>query len=225
MSDFIANFGGISITPPVWNPKRPMRIAILGDFGAGALKGRLDKGAALAKRKPLKVEFDTLEDALGRLDLKLNLPIGADGAPVEIEISELESFHPDELYRNVEVFSALAALRKRLNNTATFAAAAAEVQGMYGETLQSASSLSRQGRARGGAPSGGAKLDDFARLTGRPSVAAQADDSISALLRRIVGPFVKQAASPNKDALVATVDAALTDAMRAVLMQGDFQNA
>ena len=224
-SDWTANFGGISITPPKWNTKRPTRIAILGDFGAGALSGRLDKGAALAKRKPLKVEFDTLEDALGRLDLKLNLPIGAGGSPVEIEITELESFHPDELYRNVEVFSALAALRKRLNNTSTFAAAAAEVQAMGGETLQSASSLARQGRARGSAPSGGAKLDDFARLTGRPGVAAQADDSINALLRRIVGPFVKPAAAPNKDALIATVDAALTDAMRAVLSQGDFQNA
>ncbi len=225
-TDWTPNFGGISTPAPTWNPKRPMRIAILGDFGAGALKGRLDKGAALAKRKPLKVEFDTLEDALGRLDLKLNLPIGADGAPVEIEISEIESFHPDELYRNVEVFSALAALRKRLNNTSTFAVAAAEVQAMGGETrVQSASSLSRQGKARGGAPSGGAKLDDFARLTGRASVSAQADDSLSALLKRVIGPFVKPAAAPNKDALVATVDAALTDAMRAVLMQGDFQNA
>ncbi len=224
-TDWTANFGGISTPAPSWNAKRPMRIAILGDFGAGALKGRLDKGAALAKRKPLKVEFDTLEDALGRLDLKLNLPIGADGSPVEIEITELESFHPDELYRNVEVFSALAALRKRLNNTSTFAAAAAEVQAMGGVAMQSASSVSRQGKARGGAPSGGAKLDDFARLTGRPSVAAQADDSLSALLRRVIGPFVKPAASPNKDAMIATVDAALTDAMRAVLMQGDFQNA
>ncbi|MDY0745988.1 type VI secretion system contractile sheath large subunit [Paucibacter sp. R3-3] len=228
-NDWTGDFAGISTPAPSWNPKRPLRIAILGDFGGGALRGRLDKGAALAKRKPLKVEFDTLEDALARLDLKLTLPIGADGAPVEVEISELESFHPDELYRNVEVFSALASLRKRLNNSSTFAAAAAEVQAMGGksgeDSWQTASSVSRHGRARGGAPAGSAKLDDFARLTGRASVGSQADDSIAALLKRIVGPFVKAAAAPNKDALIATVDAALTDAMRAVLMQGDFQNA
>lgn len=224
-NEWTANFGGISTPPPNWNAKRPTRIAILGDFGAGALQGRLDKGAALAKRKPLKVEFDTLEDALARLALKLTLPLGADGAPVEIAITELESFHPDELYRNVEIFSALASLRKRLNTPSSFAAAAAEVQGWGGDAMQSASSVARQGRARGAAPSGGARLDDFARLTGRPGVLAQADDSVSALLRRIVGPFVKPAASPNKDALIATVDAALTDAMRAVLSQGDFQNA
>lgn len=224
MSDDL-NFGGIDASAPQWNARRPMRIAILGDFGAGALRGRLDKGAALARRKPLKVEFDTLEDALARLDLTLTLPLGADGAPVEIAITELDSFHPDALYREVEVFSALAALRKRLNTPSTFAAAAAEVQGWGGDAMQSASRVARQGRARGAAPSGSARLDDFARLTGRPGVAAQADDSIDALLRRIVGPFVQPAASPNKDALVATVDAALTDAMRAVLSQGDFQNA
>lgn len=224
-TDWTPNFGGVSLNPPAWNAKRPLRIAILGDFGAGALRGRLDTGAALARRKPLKVEFDTLEDALGRLQLKLTLPIGAEGAPLEVEISELESFHPDELYRNLEVFSALAALRKRLNNTSTFAAAAAEVK-EWG--LDAGPAVSRAGarqRARGAAPSSGASLDDFARLTGRPAVAQGADDSVDAMLRRIVGPFIVPAAAPNKDALVAAVDKALGDAMKAVLHQPDFQNA
>jgi type VI secretion system protein ImpC len=84
--------------------------------------------------------------------------------------------------------------------------------------------VSRQSRARGAAPSRGAKLDDFARLTGRPAVTKGADDSVDALLRSIVGPFVVPAADPNKDALLASVDKALADAMRAVLHQPDFQN-
>ena len=223
-NEWTANFGGISNPPPSWNTKRPTRIAILGDFGAGALQGRLDKGAALAKRKPLKVEFDSLEDALARLDLKLTLPLGADGAPVEISVTELESFHPDELYRNLEIFSALASLRKRLNNTATFAAAATELKAWGLDAGPAASSISARSRARGAAPSSGASLDDFARLTGRPAAASGADDSVQALLRRIVGPFIVPAAAPNKDALVASVDKALADAMRAVLHQPDFQN-
>ena len=227
MSDptaWTADFGGISTPPPNWNAKRPIRIAILGDFGAGALQGRLDKGTALAKRKPLKVEFDTLEDALARLDLKLTLPLGADGAPVEIAITELESFHPDELYRNLDIFSALASLRKRLNNTSSFAAAATELTAWGLDAGPAASTVSARARARGAAPSSGASLDDFARLTGRPAAASGADASVQALLRRIVGPFVVPAAAPNKDALVASVDKALADAMRAVLHQADFQN-
>ena len=223
-ADWTPNFGGVSQNPPNWNPKRPVRIAILGDFGAGALNGRLDNAASLGKRKPLKVEFDTLDDALGRLNLTLNLPLGADGAPAEVSLSELESFHPDELYRNVEVFSALAALRKKLNNPSTFAAAAAEINSWGDDHSVRASTMARHGSARGAAPSKGGKLDDFARLTGRASSAMQAESSVSDILRRIVGPFVVPAPNPKKDALVATVDAALTDALRAVLHQGDFQN-
>lgn len=223
-SDWKPDFGGVSQPAPQWSAKRPTRIAILGDFGAGALSGRLDTGAALAKRKPLKVEFDTLDDAIGRLNLRLPLPLGADGAPVDIGISELESFHPDELYRNVEVFSALASLRKRLNNTSTFAAAAAEVSQMAEGAGRTASSAARRGTAKGGAPSRGSTLDDFARLTGRPSLKQQAESSMDDLLRSIVGPFVVPAANPKKEQMVSTVDQALTDAMRAVLHQGDFQN-
>ena len=46
----------------------------------------------------------------------------------EIEIGELDDFHPDSLYRKLGIFKALGDLRKRLNNTATFPKAAAEVQ-------------------------------------------------------------------------------------------------
>ena len=223
-TDWTPNFGGVGRTPPQWNAKRPLRIALLGDFGAGALSGRMDTGAALAKRKPRPVEFDTLEDALQRANLKLSLPLGPEGAPIEIEISELESFHPDELYRNVELFSALASLRKRLNTPATFAAAAKELQ-EWGEGA--GRPISREALAapsRGATPSKGATLDDFARLTGRKARIEVAEADIADYLRRIVGPFVVQAASPNKDAFIAHVDAALSDLMSAVLHHADFQN-
>jgi len=223
-SDWTPDFAGLSTMPPSWAAKRPVRIALLGDFSGGSLTGRLDTGAALAKRKPLKVEFDTLDDAIGRLEINLRLPLGADGAPVDVAISELESFHPDELYRNVEVFSALAGLRKRLNNASTFAAAAAEVQQWADPDLLRASTISNRTRARGATLAAGDRLDDFARLTGRPPVSENAEAAVENLLRSIVGPFVVQQASPQKDALVGAVDKALSDAMSALLHQPDFQN-
>jgi len=223
-SDWTPDFGGVSTNPPTWAAKRPVRIAILGDFGGGSLSGRLETGGDMGRRKPLKVEFDTLDDALGRLDLTLRLPLGTGGAPVEIAIGELEAFHPDELYRNVEVFSALASLRKRLNNTATYAAAAAEVQGWADPSLMRASAVSNRTRSRGATLAAGDRLDDFARLTGRPSLLGEADRAVSSLMRDIVGPFVVPAAHPQKDVLVAAVDNALADAMRALLHQPDFQN-
>ena len=225
MSDsFVPDFASIGQAPPAWSAKRPVRIALLGDFGAGAGRGRLETGAALGKRKPLKVEFDTLEDAMRRLKLELTLPLGQDGAPVAIELEDLDAFHPDQIYANVPVFAELASLRKRLNNTAQFNAAAAEVSAWAENAGPRASSLARRAASRGSAPARGATLEDFARLTGRAS-AARSEDDVGSLLQRVVGPFVQAAASPKKDDLVAAVDAGLSDAMRALLQHPDFQTA
>jgi type VI secretion system protein ImpC len=218
--DWTPNFGQLDSATPEWAAKRPVRIAVLGDFSAGAAAGRLDTGADLAKRKMIPVEFDNLEDTLARLQVKLSLPLGDGGAGVEVEFGDLDAFHPDQLYRELDVFKALADLRKRLNNTSTFAKAAAEVQSWAGGKR-----VSRSGRrrSRSGAPAAGAKLSDFARLVGvAPDVLT--DGPVDALLKRIVGPFVVKAPDPKKDALIATVDKALSDAMRAVLHQSEFQN-
>jgi type VI secretion system protein ImpC len=216
------DFGQLDTSVPEWAAKRPTRIAVLGDFSGGAASGRLDTGADLARRKMIPVEFDTLEDALGRLNPKLTLPIGSDGAGVEIEFGDLDSFHPDQLYQNLDLFRALSDLRKRLNNTATFAKAAAEVNSWGGSGSKRVSRTSVR-RSRSGAPAAGGKLSDFARLTG---IAPDLDTTVSVdrMLQRIVGPLVQKAPSPQRDKLVAAVDEALSDAMRAVLHQPDFQN-
>lgn len=224
MSDdsWTPNFGQLDATPPSWAPKRPVRIAVLGDFSGGAAAGRLETGAELAARKLLPVEFDNLEDTMGRLGVKLSLPIGDGGAGVEIEFNEIDAFHPDQLYREVEVFKALSDLRKRLNTASTFAKAAAEVQSWGGGGKKRVSRGGKR-RSRSGAPAADAKLSDFARLVGlAPEIVT--DGPVDALLRSIVGPFVVPAPDPKKDALVASVDKALSDAMRAVLHQPEFQN-
>lgn len=221
MSDWTPNYGELNATAPAWGPKRPVRIALLGDFGAGAAAGRLDDSDDLARRKPKSVEFDSLEDALSQQGITLNLPVGAHGAPVEISLADLESFHPDTLFRELDLFKKLNDLRKRLNNTATFEKAAAEVAKLGG-TKKKASRAGRGARARGAAPAAGARLDDFARLTGRTSVPASGG-GIDALLRDVIGPFVVPSAKPEKAALLNTLDAAIADGMRAVLHQPDFQ--
>ena len=220
--DWTPDFGTLDAQAPPWAAKRPVRIAVLGDFSAGAAAGRLETGDDLARRKMIPVEFDTLEDALARLGVKLALPIGEGGDGVEVEFSELDSFHPDSLYRELPIFRSLVDLRKRLNNTATFAKAAAEVQAMGGGSKRRASRSGRR-RSKSGAPAADAKLSDFARLVGIAQE-VRVDAPVDALLKRILGPFVTAAPDPKRDALVATVDSALSDAMRTVLHQAEFQN-
>jgi type VI secretion system protein ImpC len=220
--DWTPDFGTLDADAPPWAAKRPVRIAVLGDFSGGAAAGRLETGEDLARRKMIPVEFDTLEDTLARLEVKLALPIGEGGDGVEAEFSELDSFHPDSLYRELPMFKSLVDLRKRLNNTATFAKAAAEVQAMGGGGKRRASRSGGR-RSKSGAPAANAKLSDFARLVGIASE-VRVDAPVDALLKRILGPFVTMAPDPKRDALVATVDSALSDAMRTVLHQAEFQN-
>jgi len=220
--DWTPDFGTLDADAPPWAAKRPVRIAVLGDFSGGAAAGRLETGEDLARRKMIPVEFDTLEDTLARLEVKLALPIGEGGDGVEAEFSELDSFHPDSLYRELPMFKSLVDLRKRLNNTATFAKAAAEVQAMGGGGKRRASRSGGR-RSKSGAPAANAKLSDFARLVGIASE-VRVDAPVDALLKRILGPFVTTAPDPKRDALVATVDSALSDAMRTVLHQAEFQN-
>lgn len=221
MSDWTPNYGQLDAPAPAWAARRPVRIALLGDFGAGAAAGRLDTGDDLARRKPRSVEFDSLDDALSHQAITLNLPVGADGAPVEIPLADLDAFHPDTLFRELELFKKLHDLRKRLNNNATFDKAAADVAKMGGTALK-ASRAGRGVRARGAAPSAGARLSDFARLTGRTS-APGSGGNIDALLRNVIGPFVVPSAKPEKVGLLKTLDEAAADGMRAVLHQPDFQ--
>lgn len=220
--DWQPDFGSLSSTAPQWAPKRPVRIALLGDFSGRASAGILDTGNELARRKPMNVEFDNLEDTLARLDLTISLSLSDEGG-VSLPLQDLESFHPDQLFRELALFAELSGLRKQLNNAGTFAKAAAKVQSWAGLGKGKASKRSRRTKARGSAPSIDAKLDDFARLVGLPATAEVAESSVEGLMKNILAPFVVPAANPQKDALVAAVDQALSDAMRAVMHHADFQ--
>jgi type VI secretion system protein ImpC len=216
------NFGTMRVAASKPGTKKTgkFRIAMLGDFSARANSGKLDTGAALGSRKPLKVDCDNLDATLKRLGVRLRLPLGADGAVVEIAVNSMDDLHPDQLYGNLPIFSELSGLRQRLKTQSTFAKAAKEVQAWAGVTI--ARPPRRKPRSAS-IPANG-KLSDFARLIGAPTVAAKPTVSIAEMLKQMVGPYVVAAKDPRQDQLVATVDAALAATMRSVLHHPDFQS-
>src|SRR5690349_14962899 len=118
------NFGimGRSATERQIAAAAPFRLAILGDFSAGANKGRLDTGDDLARRKPLRVDVDNSDQIIQRLDISVSLPMG-EGA-VEFAIGSMDDFHPDQIYEKVDLFSSMADLRRQLASKSSFPAAA-----------------------------------------------------------------------------------------------------
>ena len=222
------NFGYLSAALKDWPSRRPLRIAVMGDFGAKAAKGLCQTGPALAQTaRPLAVEFDSLDRALARVAPSLSLPLGPQGSTIDIRFGALDDFHPDALFDRLEIFRALAGVRQRLLSPTGFAAAAAELmQGSSGLPLPGG----QPAAAAGWAPASGstlpsdAHLSDFARLVGGPVLPTPvAVSPIDAWLRHVVAPHVLPAADPRRDDLVASVDASLADLMRGVLHHPQYQ--
>src|SRR5262245_30765696 len=220
---YTLNLGSMKSTlpPRAAGGKEVFRLAVLGDFSGRASSGLLAIGEELAKRKPIAVDVDNLDDAVRRLNIKLTLPIGAGGGAVEIPIQSMDDFHPDQLYDNVEVFSGLSGLRQRLKTTSTFAKAAQEVQSWLGGNAEAAESAP-PAEARASWIPADRKLSDFARLVGEPTAKAT-ETPINELLKQIVGPHVVPAKDPKQDKLLAAVDQAIGETMRSILHHPDFQ--
>jgi type VI secretion system protein ImpC len=196
----------------------PMRILVMGDFSARGSRGA-ENHADLASRSPIAVDIDDFERVMSRLAPRLELPLGTEGGTVTLEFSRLDDFHPDALYRRLELFQALRKTRERLQDAATFDEAAAEFRG----------EAQRRVEAPAADPSPGdeADKDTFSRLLGgtpkAQSAQTQPASSIDALIRGIVAPHIVPDAPPFQAQYVASVDAATGDEMRRVLHDGGFQ--
>lgn len=215
------SFGTLATSAPPPAPGQKFRLAVLGDLSGRANAGKLETGAALASRKPIKVDVDNIDTVLERFALKLDLPLAEDGTAVTVEIGEMDDFHPDQLADKLELFESLLSLRKNLASKAGYDRAAKQVLSWSGELP-----LPRQQKSsRGGAIATDRKLSDFARLTGKPSTTDSAERTVDEMMRRLVGPFVQPARDSKQEQLTARVDLALSAAMSRVLHHPDFQTA
>ena len=213
------SFGRLDSPPRSTKPGSRFRLAVLGDFSGRANAGLLETGADLARRKPVAVDVDNLDDVLARMKLALSLDLG-DGNTVPVPVASMDDFHPEQLVENVELFETLLQLRRNLSSKAGFAAAAKEVLSWSGEVA-----LPRARRAaRGTHVATDLRLSDFARLSGRVVPKAPGTE-VDDLVRRLVGPYVLPSRDPRQPELLAQVDQALSIAMRQVLHHPDFQTA
>ena len=64
--EYNVSFGRLGRTSRPAVAGQKFRLALLGDFSGAANAGRLATGEALARRKPVKVDVDNLDDVLAR---------------------------------------------------------------------------------------------------------------------------------------------------------------
>ena len=203
--------------PRIISNRGPMRLLVMGDFSGQPSATR----KPLAERATQRVDVDNLDAVMGRLGPRLALPAAA------LDFAGLDDFHPDTLYARLPVFSALRQMRQRLADPARFAQAAAELSQGTG----AAPSAGPMGAAPAAAPAA-ADTGLLAQLLGGNPVAKAAPAGpaaaapatvIDAFIRSIVAPHIVPDIAPQQASLIASVDAAITDQMRALLHAPVFQ--
>jgi type VI secretion system ImpC/EvpB family protein len=196
----------------------PFCIALLGDFSGRANHGIVERGRALASRRPILIDRDNVDDVLGRIAPELRVTVG--DTRTTIEFFELDDFHPDRLYVRLPAFRALRETRER-------AAAPVPIRdaGRQG---------GRSTTGRAAAPSGNV-LDQILGDVPPPPGGASAgpsrgegtqavqSDPLTEFVRRAVAPHVVPETAPAQPEQVEAVDTLVGDDLRAVLHHPEFQ--
>ncbi len=198
------------------------RIAIFGDFSGRAARGQMETGDTLAARAPILLDADTVEDVISSFATNLVLPIGKDGAGIEVKLTELDDLHPDELYEKVALFEGLSGLKGQLGAGATADHAAKQLTA-WGEEFGQAVVPPRK-TSGGNTVRADLKLSDFQKLIGDTSGELAQPSPVDDLLKRVVGPHIRKLPSPDVAAMKTAVDEALSTAMRMVLHHPEFQS-
>ena len=202
--------------------RKRFRMALFGDFSGRAARGIVETGDALAARKAVLLDPDTVEDVIESFATELVLPIGKDGAGIAVKLGTLDDLHPDELFENVALFSELVGLRKQLQSGATADHAAATLRA-WAEKHGTRAHAPKT-RSAGSSVPADRRLSAFQQLIGDTGNALRQASPVEEMLARIVGPHIRALPDPDVAAMQVAVDEALSDAMRLVLHHPEFQS-
>jgi type VI secretion system protein ImpC len=221
------DFGGVNLRASeesaIARPtsETPFCIAILGDYSGRENRGLIEP-KAVGERRPYLVDRDNFDEVLSKLRPELHLPTER-GNPLVFCFSELDDFHPDRLFEN-EAFQKLKALRERVQDSS----ALAEIADELGFRPASAPRESESPRISVPSPArlaSGSLLDEMIEQT-ESRVAlepARKTGEIQEFARQLAAKYSVSAPDPRQTDVVAAVDGAIGDTMRAILHNPDFQ--
>jgi len=199
-------------------PDAPFHILLLGDFSGRTSRGIVEP---LHRRRPVFIDRDEIDSAMRDLNIQLRLPLGSDGVTADIEIKELEDFHPDRILETQPLFRALKQMRKRLANPATFKATTDEILGGLARAPEHPAAHASSEILTG------SLLD--AIVEGSSPAYSNAEkrkptDALLAYVHDLVAPHLQNNKNPEQDKLLAELDLTIAGQMRAFLHQPLLQN-
>lgn len=204
----------------------PFVIAVLGNFSGR--RSHSQQNHETPPRRLIEIDRDNFEEVMAKLRIRLELDMGEAGT-IDLDIKELDDFHPDELYQKLETFSELRSLRRRLNNNSSFTEAAAEIQGWQTAPATAKAEQTEMAATDSNVESAIASdnenllsnIIDFQQHSSDTS--ATEANQIDRLIKSIVAPYIEPAADPRQEEMIASVDTATETHMRDILHHADFQ--
>lgn len=202
----------------------PFCIAVLGDFSGRANRGIFEP-KTVGERRTHLVDRDNFDEVMSKLHPELHLSVESK-VPLVFRFSELDDLHPDQLFEN-EAFQQLKDVRERLRDPATFKETA-EKLGMFRDPPPSSAPVNES--PRGAAPNpvrlaSSSLLDEMIEQT-ESKIALEPrrrTDEVQEFARQLAAKYAVSAPDARQPAVIAAVDRAIGDAMRAVLHHPDFQ--
>ncbi len=202
------------------------RILLLGDWS-----GRENRAnqTDLPQAQPLIVDRDNFDDVMKKLDVRLDLEFqGNEGNILSLNFSEIDDFHPDNIFQQIPLFSELRDLRRKLLKPDSFEEAASEVRSWFTTTDNQANeTVETQPASEINQPVPDNLLDQIlsqptesSSVSKNPSVASS---ELSSFIREIVQPHLVKTDRVEQSKLLAVIDEVTSDFMRKILYHPQFR--
>jgi type VI secretion system protein ImpC len=208
----------------------PFCVAILGDFSGRGNRRRIEIGVAMANRRATLIDRDNFDSVFAKLEPRLEFTMGGkDGFPISLKFTDLEDFHPDSLFRRVQLFQKLRDTREKLSDAGTFAATADEL-GMRRTPPAAAAPAPAEAPRDAGKDVqqaiSGNLLDQMVEQTERNTDEprpSRIPDPWTSFVRGIIAPHVVPKADPRQAEALGLLDLATSAQMSALLHLPAFQ--
>ncbi|QGJ71950.1 Hypothetical protein PBC10988_36630 [Planctomycetales bacterium 10988] len=196
------------------DPEGPFRVAVLGDFSGRSSRGVFADSDEIAGMKLFRFLPHEIDEALEELEVTIQIPL-LGGAQEELTFEEMEEFHPDRLFKEVELFDELFALHDRLQGGNS------DWQDRVRSWREEHSEFPPLLQSRGDWIPAAQEWEELASYEAKPALDPDADEvGLSTLMARAIGPFVPPDA--DDEALVTACSLGIQQLIRQVLHHPDF---
>jgi len=194
----------------------PFHLLILGDWSGNINRSPLDM------RIPIEIDRDNFDDVMQKLNVGIEIDFSSEGSDrIELRFSELDDFHPDNLFNKLSVFSHFYELRRRLLNPETYESAVYELK-----NFNTSSSVDRQVFEENTVPNDNL-LDSILSQSEHNQVTendVRHKSELDQFISKIISPFLVTVDESEQLNYLAAIDESISDLMRQILHNPDFQS-